>query len=1408
MKMKNNNIRIAADNNHLLDIFTDNYYLELGNIDFDTINKILNNKVVKVEEIADFKNQNLGIGGSDINHEGFRTIFPYIFIDNINRNDESLQIFITYGLALYIDQEKKQKFAPLVLIPVNIFFEDGACLFKIVGNPIANSIFIEYLRSNGFAAGYLGHDYNIYGLQKYCASFNRFDGIEVKTDNYLTFGSVIQPQAILNHDKFDLKIEFINFLGNKAYREQSNRIYNITPLDNRQRLAVQRAAVGNSFGITGFLGTGKTTALINIASDSIARDKKVLYLSNVKETLQRVEKVFSSHYLSGLLLDLTKSPRSMIIGNSLIEKHRSEELDEETIINTLLNNYQVIDEYENNLSKRIYNFRFIDVLKEMVSVKKPEVDYSIDSVDGIYKHEYQEIIEALAVIDEKMKKIESFKKSKFINIPINHRIKYPNQIMTLLFQLNKSFKDLQSYRNILGTSYQFKDIKNYAMFKNVINNILGCAIDRIPDSWKSEDLLHFRKAIEVYPEIKRLVYAIQEMELYLDWDYQDYQDFDIDDAVKKIYGPYFSIDNKDRIDNIIENIVQIRAKLHVGKYSSDNFNEQLTRIKNIFEWDFKEEKEIEFIVKVIHFLNHNYISNKWFDQHRFNSLRKDIRRLKMQLDSYTSLKNALVSVLGEFSDITQEIIAIDRYINTKKIPKKFANSNLHELRENLIKYRDIHPNIRKLKYDYYTVTGREYSASDDMLLAFDTWTSFIKTINNKAYVNKLINFLSHINPDYYQNFLNDLNKFLRIYNATNKIYQYICEIIGEEIELTSLEKVEKINEFVQYISELNEIYERMKGIVKDKKAVINFDAFLLLQKKIKQLNETKNKIIGNHDYQFLYGSLFEDARTNVNDLANFIKYFSNYIDCFTDDGAVVNSLKPVKFQEINDIIRNAEVAIYEINESFKLYNKIFKNGVGDYYYDDIADNIKYLDSLLNAKDELIAYLEITDKLKVLVKYKLFILNNLIIENKINNLVALFKYKYFQNIYHIFMVDHNFLDSDKLNLILNDIIQAENDLIKINIEHLQNLKAAKTIYTNPRHNTYRDYVRRTSKSLFLANTKVLNYNLNINDFDIVLIDDAQFLYANEYYKAVQGKQIIIAGDNTTGTTVFPNLIARMRNNNLMSFNYRYQIAPLSLIDNLPDTLGQFYPEVVLNNGVEISNKDEIVTISELFLENENYTINCYVKTLSQKRLVSEGVVKYLLANRMNDNVIYDIIRNRLNIIDFKWLYSESSDFNIVNTNDILAINAHELGENNIRNILLAKVKVIIIDKDNVLSNGNGSIKNNLFFSKVFKDNQYTFKPINSIILNNLANDLSNLGIIVCGSYGELGLVLESQGLYFGIMFYSDPDKSHFDILEDYRRYYINSQKHHFEIINIWILDLVNNYDGIIKRIREIVNYEFK
>ena len=252
------------------------------------------------------------------------------------------------------------------------------------------------------------------------------------------------------------------------------------------------------------------------------------------------------------------------------------------------------------------------------------------------------------------------------------------------------------------------------------------------------------------------------------------------------------------------------------------------------------------------------------------------------------------------------------------------------------------------------------------------------------------------------------------------------------------------------------------------------------------------------------------------------------------------------------------------------------------YYDSFEEIINYLEDLLNAKDDLIGYLEITKNLKVLNKYKLFSLSNYIINTGATNVVNIFKDKFFHNLYDLYTHNNpDYLASNDLNCLLSKAVSLEKVLIESHIISLQALKA-----TNIGNN----------KSLYLTTTPILNYFLNYRKFDLILIDDAQLLDANEYYNAVNGRQVIIAGEEITHTTLTSNLISRMRDNYTMTFNFRYSLTPLHLLTLVPNLKGTFRNKVSENYGVEIISREVFKYIANLFISNPNLLVNYFTPKL--------------------------------------------------------------------------------------------------------------------------------------------------------------------------------------------------------------------
>ena len=104
-----------------------------------------------------------------------------------------------------------------------------------------------------------------------------------------------------------------------------------------------------------------------------------------------------------------------------------------------------------------------------------------------------------------------------------------------------------------------------------------------------------------------------------------------------------------------------------------------------------------------------------------------------------------------------------------------------------------------------------------------------------------------------------------------------------------------------------------------------------------------------------------------------------------------------------------EEASENLSEVFKLYFKIFRDSVSKYYYSEFEVILESLAQLVNSKDELINYLGVTDNLRVLSRYRLNKLIDLIINlDNSENLSLNFQYTYLETIRDIYLEKHPYL----------------------------------------------------------------------------------------------------------------------------------------------------------------------------------------------------------------------------------------------------------------------------------------------------------------------------------------------------------------------------------------------------------------
>ena len=90
-----------------------------------------------------------------------------------------------------------------------------------------------------------------------------------------------------------------------------------------------------------------------------------------------------------------------------------------------------------------------------------------------------------------------------------------------------------------------------------------------------------------------------------------------------------------------------------------------------------------------------------------------------------------------------------------------------------------------------------------------------------------------------------------------------------------------------------------------------------------------------------------------------------YTECFVTNDDTVKSLEAANNEKIKAHLIVCREETERLNEIFKLYFKIFRDGVSRYYYESFQTNLDYLNKLSESKEELITYLTITDNFAVL-----------------------------------------------------------------------------------------------------------------------------------------------------------------------------------------------------------------------------------------------------------------------------------------------------------------------------------------------------------------------------------------------------------------------------------------------------------
>ena len=305
---------IKSNNLHLLSILDDNYYMELGVVALSTIDRLINHQVLELSNLIydDILNTGIGKITDDSSNDAD---YQLNYLLSLRQKRSSNKFFLTCGTIIYYDNLGNQKYAPVVLIPIEIDYRNGKVISA--GSPMTNRLLLKKLSTtfrdtkeeqNRFIDYYSSVILtNIGQIDKYMEALGNETGYNYSPCNYLTVCNVEYYDFTINNDYFNVERSVYEVSSEEVIKDYFKEVRAILPTNMDQKYVILKALHGDSFTVDGRLGSGKTYTILNIIVDAIFKGKKVLYVDQDLDNVWDLEKNLKFLGLDSYIYNLTKS---------------------------------------------------------------------------------------------------------------------------------------------------------------------------------------------------------------------------------------------------------------------------------------------------------------------------------------------------------------------------------------------------------------------------------------------------------------------------------------------------------------------------------------------------------------------------------------------------------------------------------------------------------------------------------------------------------------------------------------------------------------------------------------------------------------------------------------------------------------------------------------------------------------------------------------------------------------------------------------------------------------------------------------------------------------------------------------------------------------------------------------------
>ena len=1432
MKENQNRYRLEFKNEHLLDILSSNYYLELGVIDIYLMDDILKGKQLNLldlvySELAEEGTGHIGTDENDI-------YYQVNYLVSLRQKSSTDKFFITCNAIRYINDEGIETYSPIVLIPVEIDYNN----FKIVkaGDPVPNTLLLSYLQKKFFIHKHnpifgrtqnkknaqaeleqhleefkTGRLNSLEAIDKYSFDLANKCGLKYIIYNYLTTVKVDYHDYSSDADFFDMNRSIYSKKPEEIHKEFFQKAKAILPTNIYQKHAILKAINGEKFVINGKLGSGKSYTALNIIADQLSKNKRILYVNQDIDNLYEMEKNLRLLKLDNCIYNFSKNFKHIDLPEATFLEKNNNEFDFSTI--------DRLETYYNEYDYKIHGFSKRRIYENLAILKRKYGNIEkVRIQENLEYFESEKTYEVLKQVEAKLKKIDPYPTNCWRNITVEHNnisseeiskrtkkmlqvndklltgvehfcdtffLKQPANIadlyimMTNLDDFNKTRPLLSwlDYKTRVDVKYAVTELKN-------LSDIYYSAVE-----FYNQNILNTYKYKHINSIIKRLNYTLFNMG-------------DIADENDEIYINKL-LNEKNKVIQLIENIKTI----------SNEFNILEKRIKELFDINQIEEYTYSIIEELYLLLSNNIVLKKWyslFDQsyNEFVNLHDKTIQINNDLESYRKqLTQYLLKPEYLGFQYTDEAAKSGIFI---KYAKKYFNKKVlqsaHVSIDLMVNvYEQYYKKQLELNHSIVDMTQVKRVSIEEQHQSFSAFANYARRLSKletKIIKNFFNNSVFQDNADV-QKAKDDLHEFLLKINSLRELENRLREFKIELKGNLPLEKAANLKEWQDYFEDVIQIGKELEGIFKYN-SDIHYTSIVHLAEKDSQIIKVTKDIEKKKDYFVgLLGDSYNGFDTDITAISKLLEYFDQFSERFID----IKHVKQLFDENIFPIMVKESDRLMDIyNEwfiCFKAFSGCFRGGQAILQRQSLIDNRNALKNFISKLHQLDDVIFISSSIKDCEKIKLHDVALGIKLGEIKDNVAdRFYYSILEK--HRVLLEEKYINDYKTKDFLNDLEEYnkfELDYCTNNIHNLRksvehDKRPAKV--NNMKFNDYNYLLKVTERQrgIFLSDLNIFNSNIDLSSFDIVLIDDAHLSTANKYSRIQECKQAIVFGDKGFRSSIVNTLMQRTPESASIDYPYRY-IVMSNKYNNTYSTNNQYILSSKTKTFIQKNASiDEFVDkVIEVFYENTDQVINIVVGKLESKRTIYSKLISKL-ENFYSQQDITIIFSHKIRLIDSNFESGMYVDNVFFYYDDYLDADDSAI-ELLFKNFSVVRKRIFINYLDTNDEGKNEEIKNKIdSFVSLGKERTTT-----TGICAELINDLKKRYLRTSPGVGLFDFIVRGNK-NIGIIISGKKESNIYSNIDSYNYYITTYKKFGWEVLLIDIVDLVDNYQEVLSKIIDL------